>query len=324
MHSSLNACANHERGYITVIYFARTIDTSMGALSSKESGAPSLEEYTPRPWPQSSEINAHFFKRLYKKYHAELAQLIPHASEYCTKIVNALPRSKFKMTCMSDQLEIEMAYMRVREAKPRVLFEISAAKGYSTLWLLHALAMNGNGKLYSFDRYNISLPMLPPAFTSNHTLYSFVFGDVRKTLPAVLAATGPPDYAFIDSYHSRAFGLYFQQALLDRMRPGSYVSWHDVYHDKFYADDKTGRDLAVHPSDHPTEEGMTVITWLAFTGRGRRVFTMSSSARTPEHAWACRARKMYIDVTNTARGEMHRLDRTGCGGDSPTIYFELH
>lgn len=210
----------------------------------------------------------------------------------------------------------------MREAKPVLLFEISPSKGYSTFWLLNALERNGNGVMVSFDLQDLSVPELPLRFTSNRTLYTFVLGDVMAMLPSVLRRTGPPNYAYLDSFHSKRFGRFFQTQLLEKMPRGSFVSAHDIYHSAFYTDEKPGRDLTAHPPDQPTEEGMTLQQWLMFSGRGLRVFTMSSSAKTPQQSWACAARHRVLSFRNTVR-QLHKLDQNGCGGTDPTLYFEL-
>ena len=110
------------------------------------------------------------------------------------------------------------------------------------------------------------------------------------------------------------------------MRPGSFVSAHDVYHSGFYSDDPKGqvRDMAAHPSDEPTEEGGSLMQWLAHTSRGEHVFTMSAHAKTPEHGWACSARGKVLDYSNTVRDNgLHEPDVDGCGGVHPTLFFQL-
>ena len=152
----------------------------------------------------------------------------------------------------------------------------------------------------------------------------------RRTLPRALAEVGAPDYAYLDSLHTREFGHFLQSVLLREMSPGAFVSWHDVYNAGFYADDKKGRNHVAHPPSDPTEEGLTVLQWLAFSGRGTRVFSLSSSARMPAHLWACLARFAVLPPTLTVRRPLHggaaALPKAGCetpGHDSPTLYFEL-
>ena len=57
--------------------------------------------------------------------------------------------------CLSCTIEMELSYMRVRETKPSLVWEISPASGFSTLVLLHALLANEKeghlGVLHSFD-----------------------------------------------------------------------------------------------------------------------------------------------------------------------------
>ena len=270
--------------------------------------------------PMSSTLNAAYFQGLYRKYASELEAVIPLARTYCKK----------GRACLSDQLEVEMSYMRVREAQPHVLYEISPSYGYSTLWISQAMRRNGHGKIYSFDVHNSAPTYLPRSLVSNSSIYRFILGDVRKTLPRVLAEVGPPDYAYLDSRHTRDFGHFLQRVLLGAMRPGTFVSWHDVYNAGFYSDDKKGRDLKVHPATDPTEEGLTVLQWLAFSGRAARVFSLSPSARMPAHLWVCLARFAVLPPTLTVRkplrGGADTLPKGGCetpGHDSPTLYFEL-
>mmetsp|Transcript_20088 Transcript_20088/g.40971 ORF Transcript_20088/g.40971 Transcript_20088/m.40971 type:complete len:295 (+) Transcript_20088:97-981(+) len=264
-------------------------------------------------WPSTPGIDATYFEELYQKYAKELKEILSEARAFCARP---------GVWCLSDQLEIEMSYMRVREAKPALLFEISPSKGYSTFWLLNALERNGNGVMVSFDIQNLSMPELPLRFTSNRTLYTFVLGDVMAMLPSVLRRTGPPNYAYLDSFHSKRFGCFFQTQLLEKMPRGSFVSAHDIYHSAFYTDEKPGRDLSAHPPDQPTEEGMALQQWLMFSSRGLRVFTMSSSAKTPHQSWACEARHRVLSFRNTVR-KLHKLNENGCGGTDPTLYFEL-
>ena len=88
------------------------------------------------------------------------------------------------------------------------------------------------------------------------------------TLPLMLKQTGPPTYAYLDSFHSKRFARFFQKQLLEKMPRGSWVSAHDIYHSVFYTDEKPGRDLVAHPPDHPTDEGMALQQWLMFSSRG--------------------------------------------------------
>ena len=276
------------------------------------------QEYVADPaWPVPAGIDEKYLLHLYRKYRGELNKVIRTARKYC---------QQKKAECMSDTLELELSYMRIREKKPRLLFDISPRTGYSTLFLLTALTRNGLGKVYSFDKSNISLTLLPASFISNESLYTFVHGDVRKTLPVIMATTGAPDYAYLelDSMHSTVFGRFFQQNLIEKMPPGALVSQHDVFHNEFWSDLVRGRDLVAHPPDHPTEEGAVILRWLAMSGRGKNVFTLSAGPKSPHHGWACSAREKYLAIHNTPRpGELHELDGTGCGNQNPTLFYEL-
>lgn len=267
-------------------------------------------------------VTPQYFRRLYRTYASELTTLMPALVAFCNQSVGRI--------CFSDQLEVEMSYMRVREARPQIVFEISPAYGYSSLILLHALKRNGVGRLYSFDKQDKATRWLPREFVGDAFLYNFTVGDVRTTLSGALQSIGPPNYAFLDSFHSREFGTFFQRELLSRMAAGAFVSWHDVYNAGMYTDNKPGRDLDAHPTWQPTEEGLSVMQWLAFSGRGTRAFSLSSSARMPAHEWACQARfaaglSKRLAVRKSLQGSATSVPSGGCTApyDNPTLFFEL-
>ena len=87
----------------------------------------------------------------YPRFAAELVELHATLAQFCStpdKAGGVPPR------CMSCTLELELTYMRVRMAKPRVMWEISPLHGFTTIMLLTALHRNNNSAhLHSFDRH---------------------------------------------------------------------------------------------------------------------------------------------------------------------------
>ena len=83
--------------------------------------------------------------RGYAIYARELHALHTVLTRFC-----ALPSAPL---CLSCTIELELSYMRLRDTKPAVVWEISPASGFSTLMLLHALHENGKegapGRLHS-------------------------------------------------------------------------------------------------------------------------------------------------------------------------------
>ena len=56
-------------------------------------------------WPSTPGIDAKYFEELYQKYAKELKEIMPEARAFCARP---------GVWCLSDQLEMEMSYMRVR------------------------------------------------------------------------------------------------------------------------------------------------------------------------------------------------------------------
>ena len=84
----------------------------------------------------------------YAKYASELRDLHRMLTVFCkTRGWNgASPQ------CLSCDAELELTYMRLREVRPQLVWEISAATGGSTIVILHALAKNNNSAvLHTFD-----------------------------------------------------------------------------------------------------------------------------------------------------------------------------
>ena len=154
--------------------------------------------------------------RLYRKYGAELAGLRAPARDLCAAL-----RSQDRSFCASDDVESEITYMRVREASPAKVLELSPRAGYSSFFLLAAQRATGQGGLvHSYDledvlqRANLSAALRRLPYTpfgtpsglraSEHWLH---VGDARLTLPERLdAGGGAPSfgYLFFDSAHTQS------------------------------------------------------------------------------------------------------------------------
>lgn len=155
-----------------------------------------------------------------------------------------------------DDIEAELTYLLVRETRPSRIVEIGTFHGWSTSWLLRALADNGTGRLDSYDIVDHVLGTIPRELSGDR--WAFHRGDVRTA-----ATLAPPtiDYLFIDAAHTARFARWYVGALLATVPPGIPVSVHDVYHRR-----RAGR----------FSEGRVVLDWLTHRGAGH--FTVSVKA----------------------------------------------
>ena len=163
----------------------------------------------------------------YPRYATELRQLREVGS-----IANFCARERH---CLTGTIDAELTYMRLRETKPKIVWEISPSHGFSTLVMLHALWRNEqetgrNATLFSFDVDGISSARLKQMRPFAHLMpqWRLVVGDVRERLfqrrstaseavgrPRKLRHLyGLPDYVHLDSQHSAEFGHFYVEKLL--------------------------------------------------------------------------------------------------------------
>lgn len=156
------------------------------------------------------------YTTMYTDYVRELWELHGSLRELCTKIA-----------CLTDDMEIEATYMRVREAKPSIVWEVSPHFGYSTFVILTALKRNGKGVLLSFDLEDDVSANLPADLTEGGR-WQLVVGDFSKTY--LNFGSQKPDYLFLDSMHTAAFGAFYTLQLLPWLGTHHiFCSLHDVY-----------------------------------------------------------------------------------------------
>jgi predicted O-methyltransferase YrrM len=155
-----------------------------------------------------------------------------------------------------DDIEAELTYLLVRETRPGRIVEIGTFHGWSTSWLLRALADNGTGHLHSYDLVDHVLTTIPSDLSGDR--WTFHRGDVRAA-----DTLDPPaiDYLFLDAAHTARFARWYVGALLAKLPPRTPVCVHDVYHRS-----RAGR----------FSEGRVVLDWLSRRGAGP--FTASSRA----------------------------------------------
>jgi hypothetical protein len=129
-------------------------------------------------------------------------------------------------TAFSD-VEGELLYMLVREAKPELAFEVSPNAGWSTNYILAALTANARGILHSFEilpniRGRATEEVIRGNFTQKcdpHRLTIHI-GDARTTTPDVKGKIG---FLLLDSCHEGWFADWYIQTLLPRVEGPIFI-----------------------------------------------------------------------------------------------------
>ncbi|GAA2550494.1 class I SAM-dependent methyltransferase [Pseudonocardia hydrocarbonoxydans] len=182
---------------------------------------------------------------LYRTHAADLARVVADQRRF--------RESTPSMTPQLDDLEAEITYLLLRDARPAHVMELGTFHGWSTSWILQALRDNGSGHLHSFDRIDNVRHTVPRELTGDR--WTFVHGDVRRRLSDVPRDTG---YLFVDAAHTAAFARWFLADLFPLVPSGIPVSVHDVHHGRFVL---------------PFTEGAVLLRWMR--ERGVEGFTAS-------------------------------------------------
>jgi hypothetical protein len=186
---------------------------------------------------------------LYEKYKGELAVLRERARRLRPLVVdpnsavlanNALNAdgSANPVRPLQDgfmDIEAEITYMRIRELRPKQVLELSPNCGWSSFYLLSALAINTHvhgdaGHLHSFDLHDCSVKIIREHLPDLYQLWSFHQGDAFEGWFADPSIADSFDYFFIDSEHTYEFATMIIDALFRaRTRKDLMGSIHDVY-----------------------------------------------------------------------------------------------
>ena len=228
------------------------------------------------------QIDLGFVTALYHAYSDDLAAVGAQQRAFAEAMGS-------RMTPQLDDLEAEITYLLLREARPAVVMELGTFHGWSTSWILSALRDNGSGRLHSFDRIDNVVRNVPEDLADGR--WTFVQGDIKQTLDQVPADTG---YLFVDAAHNSRFARWYLEHLFPRVPAGTPVSVHDVYHFR---------------ATLPLHEGKVVVRWL--DERGVPFFTPSRA----------KSRTAY-DTLTVLRQDLGLAPIRG-DGDNPMIFFEM-
>ncbi len=147
-------------------------------------------------------------------------------------------------------------YLLVRQLRPEVIVETGVCNGFSTAYLLEALADNDSGRLISIDFPEFAGPdpggefwegkggaVVPagrePGWvipTPLRDRWELVLGRSQDRLPEVLARVAPIDLFLHDSEHSYECMTFEFTAAYEALRPGGVllsddVGWNDAFGD---------------------------------------------------------------------------------------------
>ena len=245
-----------------------------------------------------------------------LLKLIDELQNFCGAS-NDSGFSDLPLKCMIDDLEIEMLYFSIRLLKPKVVWEISPAHGFSTTAILNALEENGEGTLYSFDIIDSSLANVPQRLQHR---WKLVLGDA---LHAVIGQSQKllyptPDFVFLDSMHTIEFGQFYAGKLLPALASRhTHVAMHDVYNPTLFGEHCKEDVLCRH---RPSVEGTVVTDWLGFS-------TISKAC----NAWTTSPFKLgnslfFEEMVKIRKDNGLSEDagvRNNLRGSNPTIFFEI-
>lgn len=192
-------------------------------------------------------LTTEFILDLYRRYASELKAVRRRQywfhrrhDNWFVRRLRKLRLRRYLLFPALDDVEAEITYLLIRERRPRAVVELSPNAVWSTTWILSALRDNADGgQLWSYDLHPASTTFVPRDLARGR--WQFVQGDAHETIPQAPDF----DYLFVDSDHSRAFARWYTAELFPRVRPGTIVSVHDVFH-----------------RAEPSEEGEVVLEWL--------------------------------------------------------------
>lgn len=166
------------------------------------------------------------------KSHAWLAGLYATYGDELAGVAERMKVARQRMLalgCSADfgDREAETLYLMVRHFRPQTVVEISPCHGYSTGYILLALAANGGGICHSYEivpehrgtpiekviRGNL------PDGADGRQIEVHVGDATRATIPAA-------DFAFIDSAHTPEFAAWYLSAVVPRVKCAVQV--HDI------------------------------------------------------------------------------------------------
>jgi len=118
----------------------------------------------------------------------------------------------------------------IRAFRPRRCLELGTCLGISAAYQAAALTINGAGRLVTLEG-GAALARLAEAHFERLGLpgVEVVTGRFADTLPAVLPALGPIDFAFIDGHHDPAAMQAYYGLLVPHLADGAVLVFDDIF-----------------------------------------------------------------------------------------------
>lgn len=124
-----------------------------------------------------------------------------------------------------EEVDSEVLYVMVRWLKPKRIIEIGA--GYSTMVARTALSLNGTGgRIISIDP--------DPRRDIEKLADKIIRVKCEFVSPRVFRFLGPHDILFVDSSHFGPDVDYLLFRVLDTLKAGVYVHFHDIFFPRDY------------------------------------------------------------------------------------------
>ncbi|GMI31179.1 hypothetical protein TeGR_g50, partial [Tetraparma gracilis] len=198
-------------------------------------------------------------------------------------------------------------YMRLREQRPSRVLELSPNCGWSSFYLLSALAKNERGTLDSFDMHDCSRHIVDTHLPDLAPLRTLHLGDAFAPDGALMGegVSDAFDYFFIDSEHSYEFATRVVDVLFrTRSNPTLVGSIHDTYNQNHL----------------PSEEAQAFLEYFAAMSGDRELFTASPMKDMGNYAQLVRAR-VELGVGGDVRDNVAPCKWLFCANGS--LFFNL-
>lgn len=131
-----------------------------------------------------------------------------------------------------DEALVRAIWCIVRHLRPSVTVETGVAHGFTSKFILEALARNGTGQLHSIDR-----PPLDPALREQigvavpdklRDRWQLIVGSSRRCLPGLVARLGVVDLFIHDSLHTERNVRFEIDHAWRALRPGGIMVIDDI------------------------------------------------------------------------------------------------
>ncbi|HZL59500.1 MAG TPA: class I SAM-dependent methyltransferase [Stellaceae bacterium] len=157
--------------------------------------------------------SAEYFSALYSKYQSELVELTRELAPLRERMLAEGYGADF------GDMEAEILYMLLREARPDKIAEISPCHGYSTNYILAALTRNNFGRVFSFE-ITKETNGKPTEVVIAENLLSRLDRSrlVLHVGDAITADIPDVDFLFIDSAHEAWFAAWYLKNLVPRTK----------------------------------------------------------------------------------------------------------